>query len=238
MFVLITGTSSGIGHALARGYLENGHRVYGVSRNHSEDLEKFPEFHFLEQDISEFEKVKVNMASLLQGVEQIDLVILNAGILPEIKDLGETTLEEIRRIMDVNVWANKIIIDALFESSRVVKQIVAISSGAAVSGSRGWNAYALSKATLNMLIDLYSEEQPNTHFTALAPGIINTGMQEYIRSLPEGNRFPVVKKLRHLYETSSMPEPGEEADKLIQAIETVKKLETGSYVDVRELNSD
>ena len=238
MFVLITGTSSGIGHALARGYLEKGHRVFGISRSYSEDLDKFSEFHFLEQDISEFEKVKVNMAGLLQGVEQIDLVILNAGILPEIKDLGETTIEEIRRIMDVNVWANKIIIDALFESSRIVKQIVAISSGAAVSGSRGWNAYSLSKATLNMLIDLYSEEQPDTHFIALAPGIINTGMQEYIRSLPEGDRFPVVNKLRNLYETSGMPEPAEEAAKLIRAIEIVKKLESGSYVDVRELKSD
>ena len=236
MIILITGTSSGIGRALALGYLEAGHQVWGISRKPNADLEKYDTFRFLQQDISEFEDLKVKLTGFLRGTEQMDLLLLNAGILPRIKDLGETGLEEISRVMDVNVWANKIIIDTLFESGCQVKQVVAISSGAAISAARGWNAYSLSKATLNMLINLYSKEHTETHFSALAPGIINTGMQEYIRELPGGDRFPVVRRLREMYSKSGMPGPEEAAVSLMQSIERVKEVESGRYTDVRDMN--
>lgn len=56
----------------------------------------------------------------------LDLVILNAGILNDIKDLRETPLEEIKKAMDVNVWANKILIESLFKQVEKIDQIVAI----------------------------------------------------------------------------------------------------------------
>ena len=235
MTILITGTSSGIGNALAKEYLRHGNHVYGLSRSPSHDLDDQPGFHFLRQDISRFHDLGVNLATFLQEVSHLDLVILNAGILPEIKDLGETGLEEIHRVMDINVWANKVILDTLFEPGRQVGQVIAISSGAAVKASRGWNAYALSKATLNMLIGLYAKERPGTHFTALAPGVINTGMQEYIRNLDGGDRFPVVRKLRELYEESRMSSPEEAAADLVWAIQKVRSVESGSYADIRDL---
>ena len=139
--------------------------------------------------------------------------------------------------MDINVWANKILIDFLFESGRIVKQVIGISSGAAVNGSRGWNAYALSKAALNMLIDLYAKEQENTHFTALAPGIINTGMQEYIRSLPDPEKFPVVEKLTKLYRENKMDEAEESARKWQRHLIKCKDLPSGSFTDIREMTS-
>ena len=154
MNVLITGTSSGLGFGLARYYLENGHTVYGLSRRMNEDLKNSGDFKFLSQDVTSFREVETNLLSFLKEVKVLDLVILNAGILNEIKDLKDTTIDEIRQVMDVNVWANKILIDSLIRQVNEVKQVVAISSGAAVSGSRGWNAYSLSKAALNMLINL------------------------------------------------------------------------------------
>ena len=42
-------------------------------------------------------------------------MLLNAGVLGEIKDLSDTTLAEIAAVMDVNVWANKVIYDTLRE---------------------------------------------------------------------------------------------------------------------------
>ncbi len=237
MVVLITGTSSGIGRALARGYLAHGHRVYGISRNHNEELEKSASYHFLQQDISRFDTLGPGLAHLLQGVEEIGLVVLNAGILPPVGDMRETSLEEIKKVMDVNVWANKVILDTMFEKSISVLQVIAISSGAAVHGSRGWNAYALSKAALNMLICLYAKEQKDTHFTALAPGIINTAMQEYLRGLTSTEKFPVVKKLREIFEKSQMPGPEESAARLMNAFEEVRGLESGTFTDVRDLES-
>jgi NAD(P)-dependent dehydrogenase (short-subunit alcohol dehydrogenase family) len=113
--------------------------------------------------------------------------------------------------------------------------VVGISSGASVTGSRGWNAYSLSKASFNMLIDLYSKENENTHFSALAPGLIDSKMQDYIYSLPENDKFPVLKKLHDAKGTSKMP-PAEKAAMIISdGIEKAKNYGSGEYLDVRNM---
>ena len=235
MNILITGTSKGIGEAIARDYLENGHKVFGISRTESEVLKAYPEFYFLSADIADFDAMKKQLPLFLNPVDHLDLVILNAGILNEIKDLKNTTIEEIKKVMDVNVWANKLIIDVCFENLETIGQIVAISSGAGVSGARGWNAYSLSKATLNMLIDLYAKEHTDTHFSAMTPGVIDTQMQDYISGLPGEKDFPVVKKLKKLKNTPDMPQPEEVSGELIGAFEKAKDHDSGAFLDKRQL---
>src|SRR5690554_3415069 len=102
MNILITGTSSGLGYGLAKHYLEQGHTVYGISRKQNETLKAYNNFRFLFQDLTRFVEVETNLVSFLNGLEELDLVILNAGVLKEIKDLGETSLDEIREVMDIN----------------------------------------------------------------------------------------------------------------------------------------
>lgn len=235
MNVLITGTSSGLGFALAKNYLENGHTVFGISRKMNETLNEFSNFNFLVQDISRFSELQTNLVSFLKEIDELDLVILNAGILSEIKDLKNTGLDEIEKVMQVNVWANKVLIDNLFEIIAEINQVVAVSSGASVSGARGWNAYSLSKATLNMLINLYAKEFTQTHFCALAPGLVDTGMQEYIYALENAEKFPVVQRLKRAKGTAEMPSPATAAEKFINAIEKVKTLESGRFYDARKL---
>jgi benzil reductase ((S)-benzoin forming) len=238
MKVLITGTSSGLGYCLAMHYLKDGHHVYGISRKTNDELDKQSKFSFLQHDIAEFDSLKKEIPVFLKDLDSIDLVILNAGTLNDIKDLKNTSIEEIRQVMDVNVWANKVLIDTLFETLDHINQIVAISSGAAVSGTRGWNAYSLSKATLNMLIDLYSKEHEHCHFCALAPGLIETGMQDYINDLPEEyeEKFPMVKKLKEARGTESMPKPFDAAKIISSAISKVVEYKSGSFLDVRDID--
>src|SRR5690606_11341690 len=100
--------------------------------------------------------------------------ILNAGVLGDIDLLQNTGLEAIKQVFEINVWVNKVLIEELFKSGFGVRQVIAISSGASVNGSLGWGAYSLSKSTLNMLIQLYSFEYSETHFSAIAPGLIQT----------------------------------------------------------------
>ena len=235
MNVLITGTSSGLGFGLATYYLDNGHHVFGISRKVNNELKNRKNFTLLTQDISHFREVQINLVSFLKDVQTLDLVILNAGILSEIKDLQDTSLDEIKKAMDVNVWANKILIETLFEQVDKIDQVVAISSGASVSGARGWNAYSLSKATLNMLINLYAKEYTATHFCALAPGLIDTKMQDYIYDLPDKDEYPVVKRLKQAKGTEQMPPPEKAAKIVARGIETAKKSESGSFLDVRKL---
>ncbi len=70
--------------------------------------------------------------------------------------------------------------DWLLEWGRPVRQVIMVSSGATVLGNKGWGAYALSKAGLNMLARLYDHEFPDTHISALAPGLIDTAMMDYL----------------------------------------------------------
>lgn len=235
MNILITGTSRGLGFGLAKSFLEKGHTVYGISRNLNTELEVYDQFFFLNQDLSRFEETQKYVHQFMKSIKTLDLAILNAGVLSTIEDIEKTSLDEIKRVMDVNVWANKVLLDTLLETIGHVKQVVGISSGASVSGSRGWNAYALSKATLNMLLRLYAAERTETHFSALAPGIIDTQMQDYISSLPDDPRFPVVKRLKEAKGSRHMPDPENATDDIVHAIKSLLNKESGAFVDIRNL---
>ncbi len=235
MNIFITGTSSGIGFGLSKEYLDSGHKVFGISRNYNETLSQYSNFYFLSLDLTDFEVVEEEIPIFLKKIDTLDVVVLNAGKLNKVQDLKDTGLKELKDVMDINLWANKILIDNIFHHVERVLQVVAISSGASVSGSRGWNGYALSKAALNMMIKLYAKEFPGTHFSALAPGIIDTNMQEYIATLSGDTRFPVVEKLQKARGTSQMPKPNEAAPLLIDAFKRLKNFESGSFQDVRKM---
>ncbi|MGF1586517.1 MAG: SDR family NAD(P)-dependent oxidoreductase [Bacteroidales bacterium] len=238
MTILITGTGKGLGAALAEYYLKNGHKVYGISRHKNKIFDTYPAYRFLSQDLSDFDEMALTIPDFLREAGQLDIAILNAGVLSEIADMKDTNLKDIKDVMDINVWSNKILIDLMFSNLKQIKQIVAISSGAAVSGNRGWNSYSLSKAALNMLIQLYAGEEPDTHFSAIAPGLIDTGMQEHISSLKYDGRFPTIESLKKARGTSQMPKPDAAAEKLAKVIEKSIQEESGVFLDIREMAVD
>lgn len=168
-------------------------------------------------------------------MDHFDVVILNAAKLGKIRDMRDTSLSDLRETIEVNVWANKWALDVFFSEERTVKQVVAISSGASHSGSRGWNGYSLSKAALNMMVKLYAGERPETHFTSFAPGLVDTAMQDYITNLPEDNRYLPVETLKAAKGTDKMPDGETCARKLMKAFPELLRLESGSYADVRKL---
>ena len=72
------------------------------------------------------------LGQLLADFDKLDLVVLNAGIVGEIKHLTHTPLDHLKRVMEVSLWANKTVMDWLHGRGRLVDQIVMICSGAAV----------------------------------------------------------------------------------------------------------
>ena len=234
MNILITGTSKGLGEGLARYYLNKGYIVIGLSRSSNTDLRSYENFTYYSVDLSDLDSLPAKFKSILVNTPKIDLAILNAGILGKIADMRESSLTNIKKVMDTNVWSNKILIDNLVKYN-TPNQIVAISSGAAISGSRGWNAYSLSKAALNMLISLYADEIPEVHFSALAPGLVDTQMQEYISSLPEDKQFPTMQRLKKARGTADMPKPNNIAPKIAETINKIQEELSGSFFDVRRI---
>ncbi|HYE31144.1 MAG TPA: SDR family NAD(P)-dependent oxidoreductase [Methylomirabilota bacterium] len=229
--ILITGTSSGIGHALARAYLEEGARVFGMSRRSPDDLLAVPHYRHASIDLADFESTRTVLRTLVNDVEDLHLVILNAAVIGRIADIAETSVLEMKQTMEINVWSTKVVLDELYKLGRKVHQVVAISSGAAVSAQRGWNAYSISKAALNMLIGLYAAERPETHFSAIAPGIVDTRMQEYISSMPDDPRYASVAMLRKARGTPMMPQPDAVAEPLMLAFQKALKEPSGTFAD-------
>ena len=232
--ILITGVSSGLGHGLAKCYLSKGAEVYGCSRRSPEDLIE-EGLNFCSLDLSQDTKSASKFRGWIEGVESFDLVILNAGVLGKIKDIQDCSMEELKQTMEVNVWSNKWILDACLADARKIKQVIGISSGASLSGSRGWNGYSLSKAALNMLIKLYAGECPSTHFTSFAPGLVDTAMQDYLTNLPEDSRYAPIEILKAAKGTEAMPSGYECAKRLIDAFPRLLENESGGYADIRKL---
>ncbi len=229
--ILITGVSSGLGEALAKVYLENGDTVYAIGKTIPKKLDHYPHFFFFPYDLSETFMIQSTLKEFLAH-RSFDIVILNAGVLGEIQTLSQTDLIDAKAVMEVNVWANKELIDTLHHAHAQVKQIVGISSGAAINGSKGWGTYSLSKAGLNMLLSVYAKELPEIHFTALAPGVIHTPMVKHIIDEVNDEIYPSAKQLKE----GNIRTPEKAAKHLIETFPKLLTYESGSFLDVRTMD--
>ena len=227
----VTGTSSGLGRGLAERLSGMGWAVYGCSRRGCD----LPGVRDCILDLTDGDRLSGALDQFLADVTSLDLVVLNAGMLGRIGDLVDTPLEELKRIMDLNLWANKRVMDWLHAWGRPVDQVVMISSGASVLGNRGWGGYALSKAALNMLARLYAHEFQDTHISALAPGIVNTAMMDHLCDEADAEAFPALERLRSARGTPAMPDPPEAAERLTGVLPRLKEWPSGSFIDIREI---
>ena len=225
--ILITGCSSGLGLALTNYYLEKNYKVFGISRKKPD----ITNTNFIHKsfDLSNISKIKEELSTFVLEIKEIDTVFLNAGMLGKIKILSELSIQELNEVYSLNVYASKELLDILMNIK--VKNIIIISSGASKNGYKGWGSYSLSKAGVNMLVNLYSNEMLNTKILALAPGVIKTPMTDYIRFKLDENIFPSVKKLNEdLVQT-----PEETAVKIDNLINKIDEFKSGTYVDIREI---
>jgi NAD(P)-dependent dehydrogenase (short-subunit alcohol dehydrogenase family) len=228
--VFIAGVSSGIGRGLAEEHIRRGDYVYAIGRHESKSLISHPHFAFMPVDFLDADMVRDSLHEFVNN-RTFDRVILSAAIYPEMRDMTDTTLHEIRTIMNINVWSHKHTIDALLSHSQT-NQIIALSASPALFSHQGFGAYAISKAALNTLIQLYAEEFPHVHFSALAPELIQTPTFSTFLKEDNSMRFPAIQDIR-----DSLILPLNQAiPKLMDALEKVKRLKSGSFVEMKKLS--
>lgn len=234
MNILITGTSSGIGNGLALEYLKRGAKVWGISRRVPQNLSG-SNYKHIELDLVDYDQVENLLPKFLSEANQFDLVILNAGILGDIKWMSEIEVDPMKKVMEINVWSNKFLLDFLFEEGKHIEQVVGISSKASKRSTPGWGPYCMSKAGLNMLMNIYAKEHTSTHFIAFAPGLVDSEIQETIFGIEEVDKYPTIKRLQDARYTEAMPNAIDAASMLIAGIEKSLQYESGSFVDVRDM---
>ncbi len=235
MKVLITDTSSVFGHGLALEYLNTEAHVYGMSKNPNEQLKKFINYQHLIQDIENVNELAENISIFLGRGKIFDIVVLNADIMPVKQEIRNVTTDQIINAINVNVIANKVIIDVLLNNFSEIYQVVAISSSVLASSKRGWNAYAMSKSALNTLMRLYAREVSETHFSAIDPGMTSGENAENKSNPVNKDKHPVSEKLKGVHKKTNIPDPVYAANYMIEAMGTILQEESGIYKDVRDL---
>ncbi|RKR73004.1 SDR family oxidoreductase [Frondihabitans australicus] len=113
------------------------------------------------------------------GERRLDVVVHSAGVVAGLP-LGETPIDEWRRVFEVNVFAvaevTRLALPAL---RRAAGTVVLINSGAGFSSSASGTVYAGSKFALRALADgLREEERGNgVRVSSVHPGRVDTDMQ-------------------------------------------------------------
>ena len=231
MNVFITGVSFGLGKSLKDEYLNLGHNVYGLSRTSVDDC------NHISLDLSEppIYLFKSKLSTLFSGLKKLDVVILNVGMLGGIKTFDKWSYTELQEIMNVNVWSNKYILDYLFENNIEVKQVITISSGASEHSYKGWGGYCITKSALRMMTELYSKEIKDTHFLSVAPGLVDTSMQEYLCNDVDVDEFPLTEKFIQSKKDGTTKSAVEVSKQIINLMQEFQKIESGKFIDLRNI---
>ena len=203
---LVTGTSSGIGSAVADQLLAAGWHVLGMSRRAVERAH--PAYMHVTVDLADTSAVakaaETRVASLLgeRSWSRIGLVN-NAAYGGRLGPLELVTPDDLARAHLVNVVAPTWLMGFFIRTSPadVPLRIVNVSSGAAVRPVHGLAAYCSSKAALRMAgMVLGAEiESPlrrtrvprDTAILSYEPGVVETPMQQAAREAPAED-FPWV----------------------------------------------
>lgn len=233
-FALVTGTSSGIGAAVAGLLLERGWTVTGVARrpaslNH-------PRYRHLALDLGDLPALTratdEHIVPQLRDAKwaRVGLVnnAANGGPLGPVHTLPPA---EMMDVYAVNVAAPMSLmgVASLHSDANVPLRIVNVSSGAAVHGFPGLAVYGSSKAALRMAGMVLAAEwaSPAPHATVrndaailcYEPGIVDTPMQTAARSHRE-EQFPWVSLFHGFAEQGRLVQPAMPAADIVAFLES------------------
>jgi benzil reductase ((S)-benzoin forming) len=235
--VWISGASSGIGGALAATVPWEGARLLGVSRRPPAVGEH------LEADLAEpgaWELVGQSFERELAGWSGDRAVFVHAaGAVEPVGFAGEVATDAYVRNVILNSAAGQVLGHMFLAAARDVdanRQIVMLTSGAARSVYPGWAAYGAGKAALDQWVRDAGAEQElrgGAQVIAVAPGTVDTGMQQQLRETAERD-FPKRQKFVDLHRDHELADPERVAVQIWALLD--RGLENGAVIDLRDLS--
>jgi len=177
----ITGVSSGFGRAITEAALAAGHRVVGTVRNEA-DLAAFNRLSPGRAigkilDVTDTPAIAPTVAAIEREIGAIDVLINNAGYGHE-GVLEESSLDDIRRQFEVNVFGAVAMMQAVLPAmrSRRSGHILNITSMGGITTFPGVGVYHGSKFALEGISETLGKEVKalGIHVTAVEPGAFRT----------------------------------------------------------------
>jgi benzil reductase ((S)-benzoin forming) len=168
----------------------------------------------------------------LSSADQI-VLINNAGMLGDVKYMGDLENQQFVNLFNLNVTAPAILMNQFIKSYRKQpgkKLIVNVSSGAGKRPVDGWSGYCASKAALDMLSQVAKVElskrnlSKNFKVYALAPGVVDTTMQGEIREVSQDN-FSNIEKFINYKKEGTLDDASYTAEKFMELINNTERFE-------------
>lgn len=245
--VWITGASSGIGAALAASVPYPDARIIDISRSGTSVTPPGGSvIEHLPADLSDprsWAAVEAHLNAQLGDFDgQRAVFVHNAGTIDPIGFAGEVDSPAYRRNVLLNSAAPQALGHGFLAAIRASgfageAAVVMLTSGAASSPYEGWTSYSAGKAAVDMWVRAAGAEQARrgtrTRILAVAPGVVDTGMQEYMRSMDEAD-FPRVGKFIDKHDSGELTDPADAADGIWALLE--RDLDNGSVTDLRTLS--
>lgn len=204
---VVTGAARGIGRGISMTLAEHGYTVCAVGTRPAEAVEEYvsalkglsPDSFYVQGDISSHED-RIRIADeAFAGLEELDVLVNNAGVAPQVRaDLLYMSEESFDRVMGINLRG------AFFLTQEIVRRmaeqktdsfraVVFITSISAEVSSINRGEYCMSKAGLSMAATLYADRlaEYGIRVYEVRPGIIATDMtagvrEKYDRLIAEG----------------------------------------------------
>jgi NAD(P)-dependent dehydrogenase (short-subunit alcohol dehydrogenase family) len=179
--VIITGTSRGIGHALAIKFLEADFKVIGTATAGKTDIDD-PNFEVVKLDLTNPESISNATSNILNKTTQIDILINNSGINLEDWDVTEIDISILRKTLEVNLIGLIDFTERLVPKISKDGQIINVSSRlGSLTNDYTENpsdnpSYRISKTALNMYTKTLAARLKKTGVivSAVHPGWVKT----------------------------------------------------------------
>ncbi|MFC4712298.1 SDR family NAD(P)-dependent oxidoreductase [Planococcus dechangensis] len=234
---VITGASKGIGLALSQQLAADGHQVIGIARSKPADWNGHG---FMTQNLTDIDRISGMMASAINEIPQeVTCITLvnNAGTIEPIGLAASAQPEQLAASISLNLVAPMALSAAFLretEATSAKRRIVNISSGAGRKHVAGWSAYCTGKAGLDHYTACVDAEYPDLKAVSVAPGIIDTEMQQTIRNSGEAD-FPQLEHFKDYKRSGKLSSPDETAAGLIGLMRRPDFETLPVVLDLREL---
>src|SRR5579872_5826618 len=169
---VVTGASYGIGEIVSRRLLDEGFKVYGISRTQPKIHNQ--KFSWIQADLLR----KSDYKSIIDAIDEpnIDLLINNAGI-GFLQQTLDYTDGDFDRMFNLNFKA-QVNVTKAFLPKLQKGLVLTISSLGDRYPDSGWGLYASSKAALNIFFETMAVENTPIKFMNVLPSYIDTPMQQ------------------------------------------------------------
>ena len=180
---IVTGASRGLGLALARTLVSDGHRVVIDARGATELAAAERELSALGEVVAVRGTVAdpAHREALVEAAgPRIDLLVNNASVLgpSPLPPLADYPVHALEQVLRVNVLAPLALIQLSLPRLTEGARILNVTSDAAVEPYPGWGGYGASKAALEQLTAVLAVERPQLRVYAVDPGDMRTRMHQ------------------------------------------------------------